>query len=273
MAAPNWTSMLISGAGLWDQLNRYDELGSYVESQLGEMEGQVVEGSRFRPFAVAGYGGGASVGGDGSVTMNLDPTQQAMADSLTSQSQTFFDRAAGDTTGREQSIYDRVRAMQMPGEERAMTGLESRAFAQGRLGMQSSMYGGASPEMLAMQQAIAENRNNAAFTAIEQARAQQAQDATLGMNYQTSAYMPQAQALNLLNPGLQAANMGQAGQLAGMNLAAQLGLGSVQTQVNSEKIRGELLANLLSTVGNQFSQTESDPVRDILGTVWDKIFG
>jgi hypothetical protein len=261
--ATNWTSLAVTGAGLWDQLDRYDDLNKYTQEELGNLSNQAVEGSRFTPFGVAGYGGGATVGAGGNVNVNLDPSMQAQSEMLTGQANQFFQDASMDQGGRQQSIYDAIRQMQMPEEERAMMGLESRAFAQGRLGVQSDLYGGGSPEMLAMQKAIGENRNAASVSAIEQARAQQMQDANIGTQFQSNAYMPQAQTMNLLNQGFQGAQLNQAGQLGGLNLATQLGLGGVQTQVNSEKIRAELMSKLFGTIGNSFNDTTSDPLGDL----------
>lgn len=266
----NWTSAAVTGAGLWDQLDRYDDLNKYTQDQLGTLSDQAIAGSKFTPFGVSGYGGGATVGTNGDVNVALDPTQQAQADMLTGQANQFFQSASADPSGNQQSIYDAIRAMQMPEEERAMMSQESRSFAQGRLGMQSDLYGGGSPEMFAMQKAIGENRNAAAVSSIEQARAQQMQDANIGTQFQTNAFMPQAQLLNLLNPGLQGANMAQAGQLGGLNLATQLGLGGVQTQVNSEKIRAELMANLFGQVGGAFTDSGSDPLGDLLGSIFGR---
>lgn len=267
----NWTSLAVTGAGLWDQLDRYDDLNRYTQDQMAQLSDQAVQGSRFTPFSVGGYGGGASVGADGGINVNLDPTQQAQADQLTSSANALFSSATGDPTGRENSIYDRIRAMQMPGEQRAMNNLESRAFAQGRLGISGDAYGDTTPEMLGMQTAIGENRNTAAVRAIELARAQQQQDANIGLNFQNAAYLPQANMLNLLNPGMQAANMVQAGQLGGLNLATQLGLGGVQTQVNSERIRGDLLQQLYGAAAGGFSGTKTDPLGDIISAIFSGI--
>jgi hypothetical protein len=147
--------------------------------------------------------------------------------------------------------------------------LESRAFGQGRLGVSGANYGGATPEMLAQQQAIAEGRNSAAVSAIDAARMQQNQDAAIGSNMQASAYMPQAQLLNLLNPGMQGAQLTQAGQLAGVNMASQLGLGQVQSQVNTEKIRAELMAGLFGNLSNAATNNNFYPVGQIGSTFID----
>jgi hypothetical protein len=82
-----------------------------------------------------------------------------------------------------QSIYDQIRGMQSPEEERQRLALENRLAAQGRLGVQTAAYGG-TPEQLAMAKAQEEARNSAAYQAINQAdqlaTSQQARAAQLG---------------------------------------------------------------------------------------------
>lgn len=261
----NWTSALISGAGLWDQLDRYDDMGQYIQDELTDARQNAVTGSQFTPFTVTSRTGSAGVGAGGSVTLGLDQATTDQMAARNSQADTFYNRAAGDTLANQQNIYDQMRAMQMPGEERAMMGLESRAQAQGRLGISGDNYGGATPEMLAMQTAIGENRNAAAVAAIDGARAQQAQDAALGAQFQSAEYMPQAQMMNLLNTGLQGAQLNQAGQLAGVNYDANLRLGQIQSQVNSEQTRANLMAGLFQTIGGAAAANNFDPIGDIAG--------
>ncbi len=260
----------IIGAGLWDQIDRYDDISQNIGEGFTDLTNQIVSGSEFTPFSVSGYGGGASVGADGSVNVNLDPAQQAQAETLTGFADNLFASAAGDQSQRIQDSYDAIRATQMPEEERAYHDLEGRLQAQGRAGLASDLYG-SSPEMLSYNKAVAEARNSASLAAIGEARAQQAQDATIGTQFQSNAYMPQAQMLNLLNPGLQAAGLGQAGQLAGMNMAGQLGSEAMRGQINAEKIRADLMMNLFQTaggiVGSQ-AANGSDPVGDIIGDLW-----
>ena len=86
-------------------------------------------------------------------------------------------------TPTAQSVYDQIRAMQTPEEERQRTALENRLAAQGRLGVQTSQYGG-TPEQLALEKAQAEARNQASLQALQTADAlatsQQARAAQLG---------------------------------------------------------------------------------------------
>ena len=272
----NWTSALISGAGLWNQLDRFDDLGSYVEGELGGQAASAIEGSKFTPFTVSGFGGSATAG-PGGIQSNQDPASLNQSNMLQGQANQFFNSASADQSGREQGIFDSIRAMQQPGEQRQMMGMESRAQGQGRLGISGANYGGGTPEMLAMQQAIAENRNNAAFESMNMARSQQMQDANIGSQFQNNSYLPQAQMMNMMNQGMQGAQMNQAGQLAGMNLSSQLRLGQVQSQVNSEKIRAELMGGLFNTIGGAFDSNTYDPLGDIGarfgGWLKDNIFG
>ena len=263
----NWTGALVQGAGLWDQLDRYDDLNKYTQNELGALQEQAVAGSKFTPFTVSGYSGTGSVDSQGNIDQTLDPRLQAQSEQYGAAATNFLGRASNDVATNEQNVFDKMRAMQMPEEQRAMLAQEARGFAQGRGGMTSAQYGG-SPEMLAMQKAIGENMNSASVSAIEQARAQQAQDATLSGQFNTNQFLPQAQTSNLVNQGLQASQLQQAGQLGGQNLSTQLGIGKVQSQVNSEKIRAELMAGLFNTIGGATSNG-ADP----LGSVLSKIPG
>jgi hypothetical protein len=267
----NWTASAIKGAGLWDQLDRLDDIGGYVESELDTLRGEVASGSQFTPFTVAGQWGQAGVDQSGNLTLAGTPQEQAMAQDRATQSNMFYDLAADPEgiAGISQGVYDDLRAMQMPEEQRAMSSQEQRLFAQGRGGMTTNQYGGA-PEQLALQKAIGENRNAAAASAWQFGQQQQAQNAALGSQYQTAQYMPQAQMLNTLNPALQANQLVQAGQLAGSNLGAQLGLGQITSQVNTEKVRAELLGNLFNDVSAGVATSGADPVGSIFGKIFEQ---
>lgn len=271
MATPltgNWTGALITGAGLWDQLDRYDEMKENMSDDYQTLSQDLIDRSDFTGFTVGGYGGGGTVGGDGSVNVNLDPAQQAQAENLTGYADQFFGSASGDQGMREQNMYNKIRAVQEPGEERAYHNLESRLAAQGRLGLASSAYG-SSPEMFNYNMAVGEARNSAALSAIEQARMQQMQDANIGSQFQQNAYLPQANMLNLLNSGYQGASLNQAGNLAGAGYAAQLGSDNIRGGVNAEKIRADIMMGLFNTAGQAFQNSGVDPV----GSVLNGIFG
>lgn len=131
----------------------------------------------------------------------------------------FMQQAGMGTADRESAIYDRIRAMQAPGEERAAMELEERLASQGRLGIQTNQYGG-TPEQLAQAKAQAEAQNSAAYQAIQQAQSEQAQQAALGAQYAGlgAGLAGQGQQLGAAQQA-QALQAMQSGQ--GMNLANQ----------------------------------------------------
>ena len=90
-----------------------------------------------------------------------DASSQAMG--LGSQ---FMQQAGMGTAEREADIYNRLRAIQSPEEQRQQMALEERLQQQGRGGVATNLYGG-TPEQLAMQKARAEAQNTAALQAMQ----------------------------------------------------------------------------------------------------------
>ena len=268
----NWTGAAVSGAGVYDQMQRYDQLGDDVEEGAARIAQEATNATTFQPFSVTSYGGSTNVGEGGNVDVALNSTAQARAHQLGQDANQFYASAAGDQSGREQDIYDKIRAMQQPGEERAYTDMESRLAAQGRMGISSAQYGGA-PEQHAFGLAQAEARNNAAYQALEQARAQQAQDMSLGNMAHTNAWLDTAQLGNMANLGFQGAGMNQAGQFAGAQLGAQAGLTGLEGKINAEKVRADLMAGLFGSVGGAFDQPSSAGGSDPLWGAISDIFG
>lgn len=81
-----------------------------------------------------------------------------------------------------------------------------------------------------------------------------AQQGNLGLQGYSQAFTPLQQQLNALQIGGQGADRFQSGQFTGANLAGQLGLGGLQTQVNAEKAASELYGSLfgagMTAIGN-----------------------
>ncbi len=129
----------------------------------------------------------------------------------------------GAPTATAESVYDQIRAMQAPEEERQQTALEERLAAQGRLGIQTNQYGG-TPEQLAQQKALAEAKNQASLQALSTAD-----------NLATSQAARQTQAGQLA---------GQLGQIGG-NLTAQqqeLGQRMMGMGLDAQRLGGTLTA-------------------------------
>jgi len=240
-----------------------DIIESFVPSNIEGLYTQPIPNAvapnvSFRPFTVSGPTGGVSASASGT-EYTLNPTGQALQDELESSALSRFantpanymelgsarEQALGvgqQFTGqagnyglpmadREQEVYDRIRATQLGEEERQRLALEERLFNQGRMGVQTSMFGG-TPEQFAMSKAQAEAQNQASLMAIQQAQAEQQQQAALGAQFTTlgsglaaqqqalesgqqqiglgalqGAYVPQAAMLSAFSPALNVASL------------------------------------------------------------------
>jgi len=98
------------------------------------------------------------------------------------QGMNFMGQAGMPLGQREQQVFERIRAAQRPEEERNRLELEERLLTQGRLGVQTNMYGG-TPEQLALSKAQSESQNMAMLQAMQQAQSEQAQAGALGQQF------------------------------------------------------------------------------------------
>ena len=178
-----------------EEYNRLSDIGE--EALVGTtVRGREVPGAldiaqmgldqtQFRPFTVTTATGGQfgtqidPTTGQFTTTMGLSPQEQAMQQQLFGGAGQFFEQAQQPTTGREQEIFERLRAVQTPEEQRQRLALEERLASQGRLGVQTAQFGG-TPEQLALAKAQEEAQNTAAVQAMQQAQAEQMQQAATG---------------------------------------------------------------------------------------------
>jgi len=85
-----------------------------------------------------------------------------------------------------------------------------------------------------------------------------AQQAQLGMAGQNNSYLGMQNELNAMQVAQNGASMAQTGQLTGAGYAAQLGLGGIQTAVNSDKAASELYGNTLAAMMNNANDSEGN---------------
>ena len=168
----------------------------------------------------------------GQEAFGVDPTRAASQQAFGLGGQ-FMQAAGMPTADREQAIFERMRAAQRPEEERQRLATEERLAAQGRLGLRTAQFGGA-PEQFALAQAQEEARNRAMLGAMQQAQAEQAQQAGLGAQYAGlgTSLAGQQQGLQAAQQAraLQALQAGQglmSGRLGLEQQAQQLGTGAL----------------------------------------------
>ncbi len=215
-------------------------IGTQAVTTSQELGEQVADMAKFQPFTVTTGLGGATTDATGGYSLQMSPEQQALQNQLLGQSQALFGQVGVDPSLAQADLYEQIRATQRPEEERQALALEERMLSQGRMGLSSSTYGGASPELLALQTAREEAKNRASLSARQQALAEQQQALQLGTGMMTQGYIPQQQALAALGYGVDLAKLPLTGQTAGAEMFGQLGQTGLESQIGAQKIIGEM---------------------------------
>lgn len=197
------------------------------------------------------------------IGMQLSPQEQALQQQLLGGAGGFFGQAVQPTVDREQAIFERIRAAQRPEEERQRLALEERLAAQGRLGTSSAAFGGATPELLALSTAEREARDRSMLTAMQQAQAEQAQQAALGGQFLGAGYLPTQQLVAATQPGLIQQELAQQAQQFGTGLFGETALSGIEAQLLAEQARANLLGgvgtNLITGLINQQRAAAAQP--------------
>lgn len=288
--------------------------GTNYTPPAGGLIGEAKTTTEFKPFTVTTPTGSASTSATGT-TFNLTPEQEAAQKAMFGFGADAFNflgdpaqrKAEQDSiiamltqdpsqrAGREQDLYDRIRATQMPEEQRNALALEERLFNQGRSGVQTAMYGGTS-EQLAQAKAVQEAQAGASIDAITQARLEQAlgSEQTLAGLIETrnrlaqltdtgaaaldASYLPQDKMIEALFPQLQASQISSALQSTGASLMAGLGESGLEAQLGYNALANALrqqqfqgLFDLLK--GEQTAQTQAAAPAQNNSTLMNNLMG
>ena len=248
----------------------YEDIGKIGERAYGEFAGPDGLAERiggmleFQPYTVTTATGGRfgmtqdPTTGEMQYGIQMSPEEQEFQRRRFEQSGMFFDQAAVPVAEREQQVFDRMMTAMSPSQERERLALEQRLAAQGRLGTQTAAFGG-TPEALTLAKAQEEARNQAILQAMEFAGTEQQRQAQLGTGMLGASYVPQAQLLSAITPGMTAAEQRRAAMseqaksygetyAAGLNalLSAGLGQANIAGGFGSSLARGGL-GGLFST--------------------------
>ena len=285
------------GAGLSiDALNDIARRGKDFQSEALALGERAQADTAFKPFSISTGFGGVAAGPQGGFTTTLSPQQQALQSQLAGITggltggyggapdvsgiqgqalggvQGLLQQAQGSTAGREQDIYDRIRATQTPEEQRNQIALNEQLAAQGRTGLRTAQFGG-SPEQFAMEKARAEAMNQASLMSINQAEQQRASDLAaatgmFGLGSQASflpsglqqaqlgnigasmglQYMPENQLLASLTPALSLADLSSTAQRQGAGYLAEASMAGLGENLAAQRNRAEGLAGLYSSL-------------------------
>lgn len=237
---------VVGGLLTGEAYGRLSDIGRQARTGAEELAARQLEQTQFRPFTVTtatGAGMGTRVTPEGAIetTMGLSPEEVALQSQLLGGAGGFFGQAVQPTVDREQAIFERMRRAQRPEEQRQRLATEERMAAQGRLGLSSAAYGGATPELLAQETAINEARNRAMLAAMQQAQAEQMQQAALGQQFLGAGYLPQQQLMAATQPAQQLAALQQQAQLQGAGLFGEATMSGLEAQLIAEQARANLL--------------------------------
>lgn len=252
----NWfTDLLGAGAGYYNQDKAAQaalELGEQSAEKLYGLGEDVAGRAEFKPFTVTTGLGGATTTPEGGYSLQMSPEQQALQNQLLGQSQALFGQVGVDPSTAQADLYEQIRATQRPEEQRQRLALEERMLSQGRMGLSSSAYGGASPELLAQETARQEAMSRASLGARTQAMAEQKQalDAATGM--MTQGYKPQEQALAALGYGIQGGQLADIGRRTGAELFGRAGQAGIEALMQGAELAQGLEASKRQSLTEAF---------------------
>ena len=210
----------------------YSDLGDIGEKALKQFSGATVdpvtgmrsggladvleERLQFQPYTVTTATGsdfgmmqqpgqtlpdGTVAPGEMDYQLNLSPDEQAFYENRLAGAGGMFDAAQVGTADREKEVFDRMMDAINPQRERERLALEERLQSQGRLGVETSMFGG-TPEGLALAKAQEEAYSQNMLSAMNFAGQEQSRQAQLGAGMLAAGYMPQQQLVGALQPGM-----------------------------------------------------------------------
>ena len=256
-AIPAIAGTLLTG----EAYDRLSDVGREAEAAAMGLAERGLAGSQFKPFTVttatgAGFGSMMTPEGTLQTTMTLSPEEQALQQQLLSGAGGFFGQATQPTVEREQEIFRRMRTAMSPEEQRQRQDLEQRLAAQGRLGTRTSQFGG-TPEALTLAKAQEEARNQAMISAMQQAQAEQMQQAALGQQFLGAGYIPQQQLIAGIQPGVGQQQLEQQTRQFGAGMFGEATMSGLEAQLIAEQAR----ANLLGGVGSNLLSGAMTPQR------------
>ena len=293
------------GTGLSiDEYNKITDIAQRSAQEQAALGRQAQQEMAFKPFTVSTGFGGIATTPEGGYATTLAPQQAAqqqqlqaltggllggmgaVAPDVSGIQQQALGGVGGFLTGamapmaqREADVYERIRATQRPEEQRQQLALEERLAAQGRTGLRTAQFGG-SPEQFALAQAQEEAKARASLGAMQQAQAEQLQQAGLAEsmfglggraaglpqalqagqlgNIQAAMglqYMPEQQLLASLTPALSLADIARTGQQLGAQTMSKAGISGLEDILQAETVRSQNLRDLYSTLlGAQANQ-------------------
>ena len=223
-----------------ENIKDVQRLGREQQEQAAILAERARAGTEFKPYTVTSGLGQVVTDPTGGIAVQLSPEQQALQAQLQGQAAGLFGQVGQDPAAQQAAIFEQIRATQRPEEERQRLALEERMLSQGRLGLSSAAYGGASPELLAQETARQEAMARASLGARTQALTEQQQALAGATGLLEAAYQPQREALGLLGAAVPSATFADIGRREGTELESQLQRAGIESRLQAEDLANQL---------------------------------
>jgi len=256
-----------------EAIDQLKAIGSEMGARGPELGALAAEATEFTPFTVTTGAGTTEVGPTGGYTQTLAETPAAIEQGLLQAAQTAVPGA--QVTPEE--LYSRIQAMRAPGIERQRGQIEQRLATQGRLGTSSMLYGGSSPELMALEESLRQQESSDLLASLTQAGALTGQNIQNIQGMLTGAYTPQTQALAALSPAISlqqpivSSRLGESealykGGIAGLEAEAAGLTGAANLEAARTKALGDTLAQFFGVqMAEGQTQSPYDRLLDLLG--------
>lgn len=252
------------------------QLGPAAAELVSNLAGQAGQAAAFQPYTLTTGGlGTTSIGPQGGVSIDPTAAEQAITANLLSGAQAL----SGTPQVTSADLFQQMEDIRAGAREREALELENRLRQQGRLGVQTSMFGG-TPEALARAKAIEEQRAADVLTSIQQAPQLTQANLQNLTGMLGAAYAPQTQAMGLIQATSPIQQFAQTGRLAAGE-AIQAGIPEItKAAVAGEQVAGDIYQQALQGLLNQ-ATTGQDSLTNVLGDaiaggfndLYDALFG
>jgi hypothetical protein len=235
--------------------------------------------SKFKPFALTSNMGSVATtldaSGNAQTNMSLSDSLQSGQDAAFAGANKFLNLGTEDLATRETDVFNKLEGMMAPDRERDRLALEQRLFNQGRTGVSTSAYGG-TPEQLAMQKAIEEQRAGSAVSAMGIAKGDQAQNIGFVSELAKTAMLPQEQLNELAKLGINISDLVGVGDRQGATDARALGQTAIEAKLDASRQTNDLrqtqIQAMIKTLGGSPAGSPGGASVGFLEGLYNKFF-
>ena len=259
-------------AGL-DYYQRNEEIGGQenlgnLALQTGQQAGRTAaEMAKFQPYTVTGNLATGRTTPEGGLDLQLSPEELARQQARFGQAEGLFGQVGVDPAVAQRELYEQIRSVQRPEEERERLRMQEGLFSGGRGGISQAQYGGSNQETFGFDLAQAEARNKASLDARTQALAEQQQALEMAGSLTGYAYQPQEQAIDLFGASNAPASYADAARRQQGSLYGQSALAGLEGMLQAQQ-----LANDMRMGRNQDIRTSLFGSGDIEGQATQSLF-